>query len=98
MAVRCAKCGEELLGAVNRCWKCGTMFAARPELDGRPPVRVEMPPAEAMLNAEPLDAAISFGDPVWPGTLGLESLGPESLRLLPEQRTSMRDVGADRHV
>jgi hypothetical protein len=58
MAVRCAKCGEELLGAVNRCWKCGTMFAARPEIDGRPPVRVEMPPAEAMLNAAPLDAVL----------------------------------------
>lgn len=24
MAHRCDKCGELLLGAVNRCWKCGT--------------------------------------------------------------------------
>jgi hypothetical protein len=24
MTVQCAKCGEELLGAVNRCWRCGT--------------------------------------------------------------------------
>ena len=24
MTVKCAKCGEELLGAVNRCWRCGT--------------------------------------------------------------------------
>jgi hypothetical protein len=23
MSVHCTKCGEELLGAVNRCWKCG---------------------------------------------------------------------------
>lgn len=45
MAVRCAKCGEELLGAVNRCWKCGQQFELRPEIDGRPPVRLEMPPA-----------------------------------------------------
>jgi hypothetical protein len=41
MSVRCAKCGEELLGAVNRCWKCGSTFARRPEADGLPPVRVE---------------------------------------------------------
>lgn len=59
MTVRCAKCGEELLGAVNRCWKCGTMFAARPEIDGRPPVMLEMPPAEAaVLAAAPLDAVV----------------------------------------
>jgi hypothetical protein len=56
MAVRCAKCGEELLGAVNRCWKCGTSFAARPEIDGRPPVMLEMP-AEPAPNA-PLDAVV----------------------------------------
>jgi hypothetical protein len=43
MAVKCSKCGEELLGAVNRCWKCGQMFALRPEIDGRPPVRTESP-------------------------------------------------------
>src|SRR5262249_43278334 len=27
-AVKCSKCGEELLGAVNRCWRCGQTFAA----------------------------------------------------------------------
>lgn len=26
MSVVCGKCGEELMGAVNRCWKCGTPF------------------------------------------------------------------------
>jgi len=54
MAVKCSKCGEELLGAVNRCWKCGQMFALRPEIDGRPPVRTESPftgdsPVEAIV-------------------------------------------------
>lgn len=39
MAVRCAKCNEELLGSVNRCWKCGTQFAAIGEEPGVPPVR-----------------------------------------------------------
>ena len=42
MAVRCARCGEELLGAVNRCWKCGQQFAVRPTADGLPPVRAEL--------------------------------------------------------
>jgi hypothetical protein len=58
MSVRCAKCGEELLGAVNRCWKCGTAFAARPEIDGRPPVMLEMPAAEAGPQPAPLDAVV----------------------------------------
>ena len=26
MSVVCSNCGEELIGAVNRCWKCGTPF------------------------------------------------------------------------
>lgn len=26
MSVICSNCGEELMGAVNRCWKCGTPF------------------------------------------------------------------------
>jgi hypothetical protein len=60
MAVRCSKCGEELLGAVNRCWKCGQMFAQRPEIDGRPPVRVApvafSPPMQAEIINSPLAA------------------------------------------
>ena len=55
MTVRCSKCGEELMGAVNRCWKCGQMFAQRPEIDGRPPVR-----SDAVFD-EPLQAVV-LGD------------------------------------
>lgn len=54
MAVHCAKCGEELLGAVNRCWKCGQVFVRHPETDGLPPVRMERPPAAG----EPLEAIV----------------------------------------
>ena len=58
MSVRCTKCGEELLGAVNRCWKCGQTFALRPEIDGRPPVRPAGPPtAEPALDAEVIEEA-----------------------------------------
>jgi hypothetical protein len=55
MTVRCSKCGEELMGAVNRCWKCGQMFAQRPEIDGRPPVR-----SDAIFD-QPLEAVV-LGD------------------------------------
>src|SRR5206468_12091597 len=27
----CPKCGDTLLGAVNRCWKCGQTFTVPPE-------------------------------------------------------------------
>src|SRR5687768_8967845 len=62
MTVRCAHCGEELLGAVNRCWKCGKQFAAQPTVDGLPPVRVEAPATAgvyaASSGAEPLEARV----------------------------------------
>jgi hypothetical protein len=58
MTVRCSKCGEELMGAVNRCWKCGQTFAQRPEIDGRPPVRGDAQSAgELPLAAVVLDHA-----------------------------------------
>lgn len=31
MAIRCSKCGEELLGAVNRCWRCGQAVVVAPQ-------------------------------------------------------------------
>src|SRR6185436_8707041 len=57
MAVRCSKCGEELLGPVNRCWKCGQQFSAQAEIGGLPPVRytpVNLPPD--VVQAEFADA------------------------------------------
>lgn len=39
MAVQCAKCGEELMGSVNRCWRCGQEFVARNTDPGLPPIR-----------------------------------------------------------
>ena len=49
MAVKCAQCGEELLGAVNRCWRCGTRIESRPGQTSMPPVRrAPVAPAAAM--------------------------------------------------
>ena len=58
MTVRCAHCGEELLGAVNRCWKCGQQFAAQPTVEGQPPVRVEAEQLAAVAAQEPLEARV----------------------------------------
>lgn len=65
MAVRCSKCGEELLGPVNRCWKCGQKFATLPDPGGLPPVRTEPAPAVAAVSAAPA-AAIAAPLPVHP--------------------------------
>lgn len=54
-AVRCAQCGEELLGAVNRCWRCGAAVLSRPGETSVPPVRrppVPLPTAERAAVAE----------------------------------------------
>jgi len=80
MAVRCSHCGEELLGAVNRCWKCGRAFAAQPTLDGLPPVRCvpladEVPEvAVAVVAQEPQEADASHL--TIDGSLGLRRGSP----------------------
>jgi hypothetical protein len=97
MAVRCARCGEELLGAVNRCWKCGQQFAVRPTPEGLPPVRAEsiaetvsdpaaadQRPTAAPLEARQIDeAAVASG----PATSVLEAspaaASPAPLPLVP---------------
>jgi hypothetical protein len=38
MAVHCTKCGEELLGTVNRCWKCGQTFDVRAQVTDEQPI------------------------------------------------------------
>ena len=77
MAVHCAKCGEELMGAVNRCWKCGQVFARRPEMDGLPPVRMERPPAAG----EPLEAIVL--DDTAPGAPGQATAAPVAVAAAP---------------
>ena len=39
MTVRCAQCGEEMLGAVNRCWRCGNPVVANAAEPDLPPQR-----------------------------------------------------------
>jgi hypothetical protein len=39
MKAHCGYCGEEMMGAVNRCWRCGHRFPATPAADGQPPIR-----------------------------------------------------------
>jgi len=47
MKAHCGYCGEEIMGAVNRCWRCGHHFAVSPAADGLPPVRRDPIPAPA---------------------------------------------------
>jgi hypothetical protein len=77
MSVRCAKCGEELLGAVNRCWKCGQIFARRPEIDGLPPVRMERPAAAS----EPIEAIVL--DDAVDGASGAAAAAPVAVAASP---------------
>jgi len=51
MPVRCSNCGEELMGAVNRCWRCGRQFVAHSGPADVPPVRIA--PVEGVVETEP---------------------------------------------
>ena len=59
MTVRCSQCGEELLGPVNRCWKCGQQFATPSELGGQPPLRGAPPPAPVAIPLVAVEMAAS---------------------------------------
>jgi hypothetical protein len=37
--VVCSHCGEELMGSVNRCWRCGRTFVAEHNPENLPPIR-----------------------------------------------------------
>lgn len=59
MAINCHKCGEELIGAVNRCWKCGSKYE-KIERSNRPPI-CRPPVLAAYLQAD-VDAITSVID------------------------------------
>src|SRR5436190_459879 len=61
MAVTCSNCGEELLGAVNRCWKCGSAFAAPPKTADEPPVRRAPVPIEQLQAYSAMPAGAENG-------------------------------------
>src|SRR5512134_2728894 len=81
MAVRCSKCGEELLGPVNRCWKCGQTFATLPDSGGLPPVRRE---------PSPVTAPVVATAPVAPASLAVDAAGIEE-----PVRAAAADAGAE---
>ena len=65
MRTICSQCGEELIGAVNRCWKCGTSVSTAVQ-PAKPPVRrppVTMPGVQsAAMAADPPSARASILD------------------------------------
>ncbi|MCA9199099.1 MAG: hypothetical protein KDA87_16245 [Planctomycetales bacterium] len=54
MAVTCSRCGEELFGAVNRCWRCGHHFETSQANSAVPPL-LRMP-IDIAFRTSPVDA------------------------------------------
>jgi len=70
MAVLCTKCGEELLGSVNRCWRCGHEFVSRAGPVEQPPLRrspiqdlLEGPLAAEVLDENETSAPTEVSEP-----------------------------------
>lgn len=65
MAVLCSHCGEELMGAVNRCWKCGKPIVSHSGPLDVPPVRRSpiVGPLNAPLEATVLDEPTTVTEP-----------------------------------
>lgn len=97
MSVRCSKCGEELLGAVNRCWRCGQEFRApTPSIDvppiRRPPIPMELVRGEVALSG----AEGNPGVPVRRGSpFAVPSVPPAGLPKAPAEYrvSSLRTLG-----
>jgi hypothetical protein len=61
--VICAHCGEELMGSVNRCWRCGRTFVAEHNPDNLPPIRRRPIPLELVNKSlEELAAAAATAE------------------------------------
>ncbi|MFO0870685.1 MAG: hypothetical protein U0935_17285 [Pirellulales bacterium] len=76
MSVHCTFCGEELLGAVNRCWRCGRRFTYAPTRESEPPVRRS--PLSGPLSLRPGEApveAVCVEEPVAAVSLKVSSDG-----------------------
>ena len=63
MVVKCAHCGETLMGSVNRCWQCGKEFESRTGPAETPPLR--RPPIVGPLDG-PLEAVVVAPEPLDP--------------------------------
>ena len=81
MAVTCANCGEELLGAVNRCWRCGQFVLSAPGAGEAPPVR-QAPPTQGVVYAEVVQATVVVDDAIAGTSDGGPMIAPPSHALL----------------
>jgi hypothetical protein len=82
MAVQCTKCGEELMGSVNRCWRCGQEFVARRTEGDLPPVR----------RSPVVDAAIE----VFVAEVSVVEASALEANVAAEQASSQRDTNVVR--
>jgi hypothetical protein len=101
MAVRCSHCGEELMGSVNRCWKCGQQFTSRPGPVGMPPVRrspVAIAATSELPNVSPGPSTGTPPAPMAPGASDSSVPSPPpgtfQAELVAPQQTSPPDLPA----
>ncbi len=65
MPVRCATCSEDFLGAVNRCWKCGSYVALNLDAFQTPPVRrspVSLRPKASVAKVEAVGGQVAVAE------------------------------------
>lgn len=96
MAVMCANCGEELLGAVNRCWRCGQAVAAHHGDAAMPPVRRDpLPLDQVQVGQEETVAAEIVNPPVdeaRSATSESPALADETKRFKPAETGTANDA------
>ena len=80
MATVCSACGEELIGNVNRCWRCGNVLVSAPVAGDTPAV----PPNDTKLT-EPVPVAYLIPE---------EPLQPPSVSESSSSETEIQEAGA----
>jgi len=96
MAVICAKCGEELLGAINRCWRCGTEYESRSGETDLPPIRRRPIPPEPLVPevVAPNDVIVGSID-AETGAADMVASGPNATAATPSGSSSPRISESD---
>ncbi|MEZ6115684.1 MAG: hypothetical protein R3C28_03805 [Pirellulaceae bacterium] len=77
MAVTCSRCGEELFGAVNRCWRCGHHFETSQANSAVPPL-LRMP-IDIAFRTSPVEAEQTNKDAIPLATLDETEFAPPML-------------------
>jgi len=96
MSIECVHCGAELVGAVNRCWKCGQSVTAVAAQGAAEPAaqNATTAAAEEADAAEAAPAEAPLAAPVGAGEADVEVLPPLRIEAEPDPQPPVKEAAS----